>query len=163
MPVDEESLASLASDKDGSQLSYMLSHGYRFKGYVNSHPSTCADYATQRDRQKFAAAHAWILLHDKILTTDNLQKKGDDHTKTTVSYVMVLRKQDYTYLYHAPLQEPYGLRCYLGKILLYSCHNKNLPQSPLGGNTRLARCQGRTQVLQWSFYLHYMELVEGEE
>jgi hypothetical protein len=38
MPVDEESLASLASDKDGSQLSYMLSHGHRFKGYVNSHP-----------------------------------------------------------------------------------------------------------------------------
>jgi hypothetical protein len=54
------------------------------------------------------------------------------------------------------LQEPYGLRCYLGKILLYSCHNKNLPQSPLGGNIRLVRCQGKNAgaSMEFLFTLH---------
>ena len=82
--------------------------------------------------------HAWILMHNKVLTAC---KKGDGLIKNIVFCVMDLWRQGFISLCFAPLQRPFGAKCYLGKISWCSCRSRTMPALPNGGKMQQARSQ----------------------
>jgi len=98
--------------------------------------------------------HAWLLMHDKILTADNLQKRGWPHHEHCVLCNGPLETGLHLFCY-APSLKPSGARCYLGKTLMCNCPNKIPNAWPPGGRMWRAWCQSKNaeHLMECSFML----------
>jgi hypothetical protein len=102
-------------------------------------------------------------MHVKILTANNLQKRGwpAGRIRSTASCVMGHWRQEFIYLCFALSQEMFGTRFCPGRILGCISHNGPYMHGQMvggGGNA-----QTGPQVVQWNPHLYYVEPVKREE
>jgi hypothetical protein len=96
---------------------YSTRSAYRiqFKGSVAKFPR---DHIWKAQTENKCKVFTWILIHGKILTANNLQKKEDGRISNTVFYAMDPWRPVFTYAYVALSQRRFGTKFSLGSTLM---------------------------------------------
>jgi hypothetical protein len=124
-------------------------HTIQFQGL---HCKFQADLIWKARAENKCKIHAWVLMHDKILTTDNLQRRGWPHHENCVSCNGPLETG-----LHLSLLCPFA-KALWSQVLSWENFDVQLSQPsawPLGGRMWQARCQSKNtgHLMECSFTL----------